>query len=515
MVEFIVRDVLKPWPSPPSYPAVYLINDNWDDFGFKTLFVAHLKESSDASPYEVGYLKVMVKGSESGRTPMPTGWFEQLPDIYCSLGLDFTYYETLQRSGESLRDEVLEALRDVARFPEIEKEFRDEEAFKVSLVRQTSASRALVDSRAMFEDASTATEMSFRFRTSVGGSTFELDLDFGDTEDLPSRVCAIIGYNGVGKTRLLANLATVAQTSLLDRGAAEVAEQFGKFVGTDPEFSVVVTVSYSAFDTFPIPTGIGGHKYCGLRRVLQNATLANDWSEAKSLQDPQSDSSKVQRQLKSTDDLAAEFLDALELAKRRDRLQIFEAAMKPLSIEPSFAEVEVLELLKLSRSGATTLFGRLSTGHKIVLNIVTQLLANLQPNALVVIDEPESHLHPPLLAALFRSISTALDGFNSFGVIATHSPVVLQEIPRRYVRILQRVGSLTSIIRPEIETFGENVGLLTRIVFDLDNSGADFQSILRRLHRSMSFEEIELLFDGELSSQAAALLMSLPQSEPQ
>ena len=149
----------------------------------------------------------------------------------------------------------------------------------------------------------------------------------------------------------------------------------------------------------------------------------------------------------------------------------------------------------------------MSTGHKISVNIVVQLVSVLQQRSLVLIDEPESHLHPPLLAALMRGISIALEARRSYAVIATHSPVVLQEIAGRYAHVLRRHGTRNSIETPEIETFGENVGLLTRHVFNLDNSSSDYVGVLRGLASQGTLDEIETLFANGLSSQARMLVM--------
>ena len=141
------------------------------------------------------------------------------------------------------------------------------------------------------------------------------------------------------------------------------------------------------------------------------------------------------------------------------------------------------------------------------INIIAQLVAALQQRSLVLIDEPESHLHPPLLAALMKGIGIALEAHKSYTVIATHSPVVLQEIAGGYAHVVRRHGSSNSVEEPEIETFGENIGLLTRQVFNLDNSQSDYVGVLRELASKLSMEEIEGLFQHGLSSQARALIM--------
>ena len=61
----------------------------------------------------------------------------------------------------------------------------------------------------------------------------------------------------------------------------------------------------------------------------------------------------------------------------------------------------------------------------------------------------------------------------------------------------------------DIETFAENVGFLTRTVFNLDSSATDFQRVLTRLAQNYSTDEIESMFQIGLSQQGRALLATL------
>ncbi|MGN9540532.1 AAA family ATPase [Escherichia coli] len=63
----------------------------------------------------------------------------------------------------------------------------------------------------------------------------------------------------------------------------------------------------------------------------------------------------------------------------------------------------------------------MSSGHAVVLLTLTRLVATVEEKTLVLIDEPESHLHPPLLSAFIRALSDLLLD-NGLSIIATHSP---------------------------------------------------------------------------------------------
>ena len=152
----------------------------------------------------------------------------------------------------------------------------------------------------------------------------------------------------------------------------------------------------------------------------------------------------------------------------------------------------------------------LSSGHTVVLLIITKLVAMVEEKTLVLIDEPESHLHPPLLSAFVRALSELLHDRNGVAIIATHSPVVLQEVPTSCVWKINRVGSVVDCRRPEIETFGENVGLLTREVFGLEVSKSGFHDLLEKsIENGGSYQEIINEYDGQLGFEARAILKAL------
>lgn len=470
--------------------------DTWDDFGFKTLFQAKLWLSPEEE-LELGGVKVMRRGLDASRKtfPLPAGEVS-LPADHCSLGQATSYYETLFANlPASEYKKYLQRMRDVVTLkPAVLRTFESEDAFETSLLRTGGAKRAFSDAPTLYRGGRVLdTSLSFDFVTQVGGEEFTASFRFGDSEEIPSRLNAVIGYNGVGKTRLMANLALVAWQDA--RGRVDTRSA-GRFVPNGIAFGRVVAISYSAFDTFATPIDDAGkttskteYVYRGLRDVQATA----------------------QPRLKSPDEIAGELSAALDRVRSTERWASLNRALAPIFREPSF--LLSATMLDFKSAGWMETFGHLSTGHKISLNIVVQLVAQLENKSLVLIDEPESHLHPPLLAALMKGISEALEETNSFAIIATHSPVVLQEIAGRYVQVLRRYGQRTEIDRPSMETFGENVGILTRSVFNLDNAESDYEGVLRRLGALLGYDGIQNLFPEGLSSQALSIVMDAEGDE--
>ncbi|MCZ5439143.1 AAA family ATPase [Escherichia coli] len=101
---------------------------------------------------------------------------------------------------------------------------------------------------------------------------------------------------------------------------------------------------------------------------------------------------------------------------------------------PVFADINIASILNKQDENefkdiAGRVFKNLSSGHKIVLLTITRLVESMEERSLVFLDEPEAHLHPPLLSAFIRSLSDLLINRNAVSIIATHSPVVLREVP--------------------------------------------------------------------------------------
>lgn len=156
------------------------------------------------------------------------------------------------------------------------------------------------------------------------------------------------------------------------------------------------------------------------------------------------------------------------------------------------------------------LFKKLSSGHAIVLLTLTKLVEFVEEKTLVLIDEPESHLHPPLLAAFTRALSELLLNRNGVAILATHSPVVLQEVPKSCVSILRRVRLTGKSEKPKSETFGENVGVLTREVFGLEVRRSGYFDLLAKDVRSgKSYNDILSDYNEQLGFEGRAILRAL------
>lgn len=533
MTDFTVVTPSKSAPSP--IPGIVLQQDRWNDHRFQTLY--HLYVFTDEFSGGIGPVKILRRGqTEADTIQLSQGRLEPLPEDYCALGQNLDYYERLAELPADLRQEILAHLRDALAFPDHAETFFHEPGWKTSVLRDIDWDSFRRDASVLLErDYTRVARLGLELNFQVTGWANPLHLRFSAPEDwqfwvpsgygkLPERIAVLTGRNGSGKSTLLARLARVLHASQRDRSSQELSA-LGSIEPVGIGFTRVLNIAYSAFDAFQIPgldekerqqiaddlkRGTGRYHFCGLRDIVRE--LEEGLNAADGPQLASGSPAAIDRQrrtlLKSSDELAAEFTRTIERIWKAQRHDLFDTAVKILARDPSFQDLGTQPTSTISQAPADV-FVHWSTGHKIVMHATASMVAYTEAKSIVLIDEPESHLHPPLLATFMHALRLILDKNDAFAVVATHSPVVVQETLGRHVSVVRKSGTETVIHPPRIETYGESIGEITDEVFGLNSDASDFHDMLQSfVRRGMTLEAIESLFDRGLSLQARAYVMS-------
>lgn len=451
-----------------TYPCIQLIYDNWDDYHHKTTIFLRYWESKEEYT-DIGRTKIMCERMEKKVWDILPDFFTELPSDFCSLSGDEDFYFNIKKLFPSTYNSVFHALLDVGVFPRIAERFEDTYIFKTSLIRGNTAEQLRRTIRFKLAGISIKDAFKFRydFKPPYAESGIDLDFNFayGDTIEIEHRIYALIGKNGTGKTRILSGIA--------EQLSKERPENIGP---VKPLYSKIFTLSYSIFDKFEIQLGnnVFNYVYCGLKKNKYEHLTEQELRE---------------RLLKSAENISKRGLSD-------DWHHILS----------NFVHVDVLSLMfsqdvsnyHFQSHQLTTVLERLSSGQHILLYVLTEMLAQIRHDSLILYDEPETHLHPNAISELMNSILHLVRRFYSFCIIATHSPLVIQCLQSRNIYIVNRQDNEIELRLMERESFGENLTVITEDIFGNKDIDKDYLLLLNDLvEKGHTYKEVITMLEEE------------------
>jgi hypothetical protein len=253
----------------------------------------------------------------------------------------------------------------------------------------------------------------------------------------------------------------------------------------------VIAISYNAFDEFPLPSKpvkaprlVGAdyssrlsYKYCGLRTA--DGTI-------------------------NTGEISKMLDEALEPVASSEREDVLERVLSTL------LDAERAKELCGDAETRAEAVSALSAGQRLVAAIFCNIVGFIEERSILLIDEPETNLHPGLLSSVIAAVEDVLREFDSYAIVATHSPILLQQVPSRYVRVFTRSNDVPGVSKLKVESFGEDLGELSRLTLGLADPERDFTDVLTRLHEDLgTAKAVEELFDMPLGIPARSFLYGL------
>lgn len=495
-----------------NYQGFYLVPDNWDDwFEYEISYYLWINDTEKEC---VGRVKIAEIDQRVRKTNLPDQ-FEALEKNFVSVGFDEEYYEALKKT--KFREQILESLNDIAFNLNIYERVQNDHVTKIALMREYSESRLRGQINRMAMGGARLTDYNFTYIfpsvNPLTGENVKMQFDVERNKKPASNIHVMIGKNGVGKTSIIKKMIYALEKCVPTEEVGEVDTDW------TTDFANIVFVSFSAFDEpifeenfqikFPIQykfVGLVKNKSIKSRDTLtgefvecsfsfyQNASKMRLWKDTIKVLE-ESDNTFVEQGVDTwiNESLKLEWLKEINKSQQNGE---------------DFGVETRLEMLKKEHTKHVfPLFSRLSSGHKIILLTVANLIDLVEEKTIVFLDEPEEHLHPPLVAAFIKALSNLLIYRNGVGIIATHSPVIVQEVPRKCVWILTRAGEYLIPRRPDIETYGENLGELTTEIFGYEVNNSGFHKELQEaVKKSDSYEEARDIFHNQLGKEAKSIL---------
>jgi ABC-type Na+ transport system ATPase subunit NatA len=468
-------------PEEYIYPCFVLFRDRWDDFGYKTQYNVEYYTHSDNS-CEIGNSKFLNLDEDDGEVPKV---FTALNDNIASLGQSNAFYENLRKLiPDKVAVYYLDAVNDLAVNKGLIEKFEHHEGFNVSLLRSSEAQKALREGSRIFSNIDFDNVFKFKFSTQIGKAIkrHSIRFNFEELEGLPFRIKVLIGKNGTGKTQYISKLASTLS------GYQNQGEFSTKYL---PPFSRVITVSYSLFDRFPRPnqTKTFSYYYCGFQSGKGFLT-----------------ENQINTRIKK----------AFQTLTASKRVQLYGKYLSQILNEEIAQEILDEDFINFNTKNFTLYdehnHSKYSSGQIVLILMLAEVIAYVTEESLIIFDEPETHLHPNSISLFISILNKIVSKFNSYCIISTHSPQIIQEVPSKDVVVLERIDDVPSVRKLDIESFGENLNAITEKIFHTANHDEYYRRFFTIARKKFTYDEIVSLFENNslpLSFNARIFLQSL------
>lgn len=422
------------------------------------------------------------------------------------------------------------------------------EDFNLGFMRRGSAFRALYRGArhitGNYSNNLTDARVDFIFQSPLhgfSGTSHSLDVKFKENNLIEDRVHCLIGKNGCGKTRLLheliLELANRAEPSaptspFLDNSTSS-ARSKNEYSG--PDFRRVLCFSFDYESRFPsgvrtdssleyVYTNLHAQKTNIAKNTstsTENLTrlLVDIFRNSDSIGGEDSSFSKTRWQLLI--EALSPHIDVsalhIPLGSVNNRSWVAAKKLRNIGEQASlekFATVDFdTDIAFLDENGKEF---PLSSGHRVFLKFAISILSFIDLGTLVIIDEPETHLHPNLVCDFMNLLYTVLQATKSVALVATHSVYVIREVPTHCAHVYRIDESKTpSESSVYLRTLGANIENISQAVFSDSNAKKFHMKIAKSLAREQKtineiIEEYSHIASPELLSQVARMIRNSP-----
>jgi predicted ATPase len=518
-VMFGSRDALSV-PSTPHSVLIVPTSEKWNDFGRRTRVDYRIRSRKSEEAFTTsGFIGFL--GETSG--------LERLNDLVRNLGTQtitatsehpfFTMLPSMEAYRSIVRDldlteavNALTAARDIVATAELkpstdwlEKAIQTSD-FYISFVRNSEAYFAYKNAGPILRglEAEVINRMSstftIQFQLAGYDGMHDLRFRFDHSGELPKRIAIIIGKNGIGKSQTLGRIAKAALDGdpvLTDGtpGGRPIMSRLLAFAPTNEAESV-----FSAPRRRAVHLWYQRYSLNRSRKAKRNDYLAELIVQLARSEQTIRDQTRFQLFLRSLSALSHPNQLALQSSNP-------DIPYPPINQLQRGAERELLERfasIEIRLEPGRVIEGDiypLSSGEISFVRFAAQVSLNIENGSLVLIDEPETHLHPNFISRFVALLDGLLAATGSSAIISTHSAYFVREVFREQVTILQiDVDGALQTGHPSLQTFGADVGAISYFVFGEDEPSYLAAEVRERLRATgLSWSAIYERYSHELS----------------
>ena len=186
----------------------------------------------------------------------------------------------------------------------------------------------------------------------------------------------------------------------------------------------------------------------------------------------------------------------LDLIASEEKFQLWEKCLDYFLFESWANDIKVAFSDRKIRLEEFIKIKNLSSGQATILLYLTKLVSCINSGSLIIFDEPETFMHPPMMKSFIRAVSEIVETSNAFCLVATHSPVIIQEIPHCNVYKLDSKHRINTVI---YKTYGQNLDSLYKNIYGVELQYTGYNGLL--IERDKQCRDINsktLLFETDI-----------------
>lgn len=502
-------------------------SNDWNDFGNRILATIRVRFARGQIDFTtealVGFLDPASSGS-FGTKPLrdllasqPVAVAEEVPlRFFTMLPSMELYREIVGALGVAEARLALLSAHDVVAAQEFEKstpwlaDAEKSSVFSMSFLRTSERYYAYKNAGSIlhglqFEELGKLSQ-SLRVKFALEGrdDPYDLTFEFDHASELPKRIAVVIGKNGVGKSQTLSHVAEAAVRGN-SSDLPETSTMLTDGEGNRPLISRLLAFAPTNEAESVFPTPLRKRSPIWYRRFSMNRSRRAKNGEYVS-------------------DLILQVARSSNAIRDRSRWEIFCEALQALT-SPETLRLPTMEgrytsLLELKQANEQSVLERyasldlkreplrsmgeasypLSSGEISFVKFAAQLCLHIENGSLILLDEPETHLHPNFISRFVLLLDTVLEQTGSSAIIATHSAYFVREVFKDQVMVLRLEDGEPVVDRPFMQTFGADVGAISYFVFGEDEPSRLATRMEERLvAKYRTWERLSEALDQEVS----------------
>jgi ATPase subunit of ABC transporter with duplicated ATPase domains len=196
---------------------------------------------------------------------------------------------------------------------------------------------------------------------------------------------------------------------------------------------------------------------------------------------------------KSKKDLTSELLRAYEKVAQLGRAKHLRRVLRNLVNEELISKLFENtggDEYVLCKAKFPDLMKVMSSGESIMFYLFCMLEAEMRYDSLILLDEPETHLHPNAMSELICALDDMLQDYESCCIMVTHSPMLVRELSSDCVYVMEREGKISVVRKPGIETIGADLTMLTDDIFGSREVQRNYKRRIAEMASRMSYAQM-------------------------